>query len=408
MFRSLKEYPRIMWIICIGVAISAIGESFLWPLTTTYIHVTLGKSLTVATLVLLLQYTGCLIGNLVGGMLFDRWDGRKTIALAITGAIVLLLLMSLQLGFVQYVIFLVLLGICNGMIWPLQRALGATLWPEGGRRAMNMIYVANNLGVAIGAASGGLLASHSFSMAFLGNALTYAVFLAIFLINIKPTHLIRQKEAQKQRAAAPAVRVSMRVWASLGAISVGLTVLVITYVQWQTTLSTYVQALGVTMPLYSFLWTLNGLVIVLGQPILSWALHKSLLSIQGQIVIGALIFILSWMIISSTTAYLGFAVAMCIITVGEMLVWPGVPAIAAELAPSGREGIFQGIAFSGQSVGRMIGPLLGGFLYEQHSSDSMILTMTAISVVALGCFLLYGRLGRRSTPHDVSAAPPSL
>lgn len=272
---------------------------------------------------------------------------------------------------------------------------------------MNMIYVANNLGVAIGAASGGLLASHSFAMAFLGNAITYALFLAIFLINIKPKHLARQKEVQQQQAASPPVRVPMRVWVSLGTVSVGLTVLVITYVQWQTTLSTYVQALGVSMPLYSFLWTLNGLVIVLGQPILSWILFKSRLSLQGQIIAGALIFILSWLIISSTTAYIGFAIAMCIITVGEMLVWPGVPAIAAELAPSGREGIFQGIAFSGQSIGRMVGPLLGGFLYEQHSSDSMLLTMTAISIVALGCFLFNGVLDRKKVKGEL-VQPPSL
>jgi MFS family permease len=397
MFRGLKEYPRIMWIIAVGTTISATGEAFFWPLTTAYIHNALGRSLTVAMTVLLLQYSFCLIGNVVGGMLFDRWSGRKTITLAVCSAICILVLMALQHDFYTFVGLLMLLGLCNGMIWPLMRALGATLWPEGGRRAMNMLYVAHNLGVALGSTLGGLLASQSFTLAFLGNALSYLIFIGIFLFNVREQHLApatRKDKKGGEKSAAP--RIPFTTWTSLGMLCMGLTVLVVTYTQWQTTYSAYIMDLGSSMTAYSFLWTLNGIVIVAGQPLLSFVIHRFSLTLKQQIVYGAMIFALSTLCIMVTESYAGFVAGMVIITLGEMLVWPGVPALAADMAPPGRTGLFQGIAFSGQSVGRMFGPLLGGLLYEQASAQTMLLTMTALSVLSVVSFAYYNRVGRRA------------
>src|SRR4051794_18506662 len=112
-----------MWKLSLAMVISAIGESFLWPIATTYIVHSFGKSLQVAALVLMLQSTGGLIGNVVGGLLFDRWNGRKTVTTAITSSIVLLLLMGTIQRFEIYVVLLFLLGFCTGMFWPCTRAL---------------------------------------------------------------------------------------------------------------------------------------------------------------------------------------------------------------------------------------------------------------------------------------------
>lgn len=52
---------------------------FLWPLNTIYMKQELGKSLTVAGLVLMINSFGMVIGNLLGGSLFDKLGGYKTI-----------------------------------------------------------------------------------------------------------------------------------------------------------------------------------------------------------------------------------------------------------------------------------------------------------------------------------------
>ena len=60
------------------MALNITGSSFL-ALNTIYMKQELGKSLTVAGLVLMINSFGMVIGNLLGGSLFDKLGGYKTI-----------------------------------------------------------------------------------------------------------------------------------------------------------------------------------------------------------------------------------------------------------------------------------------------------------------------------------------
>jgi MFS family permease len=407
--RSLiGAYPRVMWGLAVALVISAVGESFLWPLTTTYIVQDFGKSMHVAALVLALQYAGTLIGNVGGGMLFDKWSGRKTVITAITSSVLLLILMGTLHNFSLYACFLFLLGICNGTFWPSSRAFAAVLWPEGGRAGQNMLYVANNLGVAIGATIGGIVAGHSFKAAFYSNAAMYVIFLVLFMIIIQERTLKQKRFDSQMVATHPAATgtasslapktISVREWLSMGVLIFGLMLLVITYSQWQTTISNYVLSLGITLSAYSVLWAVNGVVIVLFQPLLSFCIKRFSLSLKSQVLIGGCFFALALLTISMSSMYAAFLLGMIIVTWGEMMVWPAVPAIAAEMAPLGREGFFQGIATTGQSVGRMIGPLFGSMMYETYSASAMLSSMIVLAVLAWICFFNYDRMRKLPKP----------
>ena len=56
----------------------------MWPLNTIYMKQELGKSLTVAGLVLMINSFGMVIGNLLGGSLFDKLGGYKTILIELS------------------------------------------------------------------------------------------------------------------------------------------------------------------------------------------------------------------------------------------------------------------------------------------------------------------------------------
>jgi MFS family permease len=82
---------------------------------------------------------------------------------------------------------------------------------------------------------------------------------------------------------------------------------------------------------------------------------------------------------------------MVTLTLGEVFLWPAFPAAVAQLSPAHRKGYFQGLIGMGATVGRMIGPLAGGLLYDYSSYSIMIFAMIGLLVVPFTCILLYAR-----------------
>src|SRR5690625_2744424 len=103
--------PRYIWLLAIATTISVTGGSFLWPLNTIYMHNELGKSLAFAGIVLMLNQGATIIGNLIGGILFDKFSPYKTIVygtlLSLSSAILLAMFHSYIIG---YTFFLILIG----------------------------------------------------------------------------------------------------------------------------------------------------------------------------------------------------------------------------------------------------------------------------------------------------------
>lgn len=57
--------PKSLWFLIIGMLVNVTGASFLWPLNTIYINEHLGKSLSVAGVVLMLNSAASVVGNLL-------------------------------------------------------------------------------------------------------------------------------------------------------------------------------------------------------------------------------------------------------------------------------------------------------------------------------------------------------
>lgn len=402
----------MLWILSIGAVINLTGMSFLWPMNTIYINQILGKSLQIAGLVLLFQQAAAIVGNILGGMLFDRFGGRKTIILGIFSAMVIVFGMGWVENFLYYAVLMTLLGFCFGITFPAMNALATAVWPEGGRKAINVIYVSQNLGVALGSALGGFLASVSFQWVFFGNALTYAMFLTLFVVVFKEHRLAQEPELASSslitragtglESASNGQKQGFVRMIPLGLLGIGFVIGWMAYVQWQSTIAVHIQTLGIALAAYSVLWTLNGTVIVLGQPISSWFINRFATTLKKQIIIGVIIYALAMAIAGSSVSYYGFVLAMIIMTFGEMLVWPGVPSLAADMAPKGRSGMYQGIVSSAATGGRMLGPLFGAMLFERFSPEIMFTTMVVLCLVSALCFYAHDKLVKPSKLHSSS------
>ncbi|ASS72306.1 MDR family MFS transporter [Bacillus atrophaeus] len=380
--------PRALKILVIGMFMNVTGASFLWPLNTIYIHNHLGKSLTVAGLVLMLNSGASVVGNLCGGVLFDKIGGYKTIMLGIVITLVSLLGLIFFHQWPYYIWLLTIVGFGSGVVFPASYAMAGSIWPEGGRKAFNAIYVAQNAGVAVGSALGGAVAAFSFTYVFMANAMLYAVFFFIVYFGFRNI----QSEQAAQTSILDFEPVSSRAsFTALMILSSGYVLGWVAYSQWSTTIASHTQSIGMSLSLYSVLWTVNGILIVLGQPLVGFLVKKWAESLKAQMVIGFVIFIMSYGILLAAKQFHMFLAAMIILTIGEMLVWPAVPTIANKLAPKGKEGFYQGFVNSAATGGRMIGPLFGGVLVDKYGIHVLVIALMVLLLASIVTTVIYDR-----------------
>lgn len=381
--------PRALWLLIIGMAVNVTGNSFLWPLNSIYIHEHLGKSLSVAGVVLMLNSGASVIGNLYGGRLFDKLGGYKSILLGIIITLFALVGLSIWHGWPEYVAFLTIIGFGTGIVFPSMYAMAGSVWKEGGRKAFNAMYVAQNLGVAVGAALGGIVADYSFQLIFLANTFMYMLFFLIAVFGYKGITSDSAKQADIQNDKAQVN--SRKNLHALLILCSGYLLCWVAYVQWPTTIASYTQQIHISLTQYSLLWTINGALIVLGQPLLNIILKHLAASLKLQMLIGIGIFIISFFVAGKASAFSGFLAAMLILTIGEMFIWPAVPTVAYTLAPKGREGFYQGIVNSTATGGRMLGPLLGGVLVDLYSMSTLFMVLIALFLISIVTTLIYDR-----------------
>ena len=211
-------------------------------------------------------------------------------------------------------------------------AMAGSLWPDGGRRAFNAVYVAQNLGVALGASLGGYVASFSFDYIFIANALVFILFFLLVLFTFKGMDQSKDRQMHTSVLEQRAKIHNKTAFISLLILCSGFLVVWIAYSQWQSTIASHTQSIGIPLEQYSSLWAINGFLIVLAQPLVKWFTDR-ITSPKQHIHIGTCILIISFTIAMFAENFTMFAVAMVILTIGEVLVWPAIPTLANKLSP---------------------------------------------------------------------------
>ncbi|MER2114477.1 MAG: MFS transporter [Solibacillus isronensis] len=387
--------PKQVWFLIIGTFVNTVGNSFLWPLNSIYIHDHLGKSLTTAGIVLMLNSLAGVFGNLVGGYLFDKLGGYKAILIGVVFNLISITLLTIWHDWPQYIVFLTMLGFSGGIVYPAIYAIAGSAWPEGGRRAFNSIFLANNVGVAIGPALAGIVADIKFDYVFSANLFFYAIFFVLVITTYKRFDMkgLTTKPFSgetKRRNRGPIMAISI--------LSISLIVCWLSYSQWSATISSYTQGLGMSLSEYSLLWTINGFMIVAVQPIIRPLVTRWENKIKHQLVLGLILMSLSYIVVYFAQDFKMFAAAMVILTFGEVFFTPVIPMIANKLAPHGQEGFYQGLVNSASTIGRMIGPVFGGLMVDLYGMQILMLILSLLIVIAIIPCLVFDRtLGKEQT-----------
>jgi MFS family permease len=397
-FGKLAGFPLSIWFLGFGCFINISGLSLLWPVNAIYVHIQLHQPMTMAGIVLMIYSGAGFFGSFIGGWLYDRFGAIKVLVAGLLVGAISILVPAFDHAWSVYILIMVIFGIACSVPFPVLSSLAGHAWPEGGRSAFNFLYVANNLGVALGTALGGFLAQTSFRSVFIGICVAYSIFIVLVLTLFRKPfneiyHRARQKEEHKNKTKLSALHLP---WGALSALFLGFIVAWAVYVQWQAVISVYMQAIGFSLASYSVLWTLNGILIFVTQPLVSIVV-KRFPSYTAQMIGGVLLFGASFVVLLYFREYSAFVIAMVLTTLGEIFVWPAVPAAVAEISPPNRIGMLQGLVGSAATFGRMLGPLAGGILYDYGSVHLVLFCSVITLILPMFMFLLFRRL---STIHS--------
>ena len=166
----------------------------------------------------------------------------------------------------------------------------------------------------------------------------------------------------------------------------------IAYIQWETTIASFTQSINISMSQYSVLWTINGIMILVAQPLIRPIIILLKGNLKHQMFVGILIFMSSFLVTSFANHFAIFVVGMVILTFGEMFVWPAVPTIANQLAPVGKQGQYQGFVNSASTVGKAFGPFIGGILVDTFNMSMMFIGMIILLSFALLFLSFYDKV----------------
>ncbi|NLR32534.1 MDR family MFS transporter [Levilactobacillus tujiorum] len=383
MWKSNKEVS-LAGILSATLLLNA-AAACMWPLTTVYMHNQLHQTLTLAGIALLGMSLCMILGNWLGGWLFDNWSPFKSAVLGTLCSFIPMLILIFFHGWPIFGIMLLFIGLGDGVVMTVVNSFAANVTSISSRRVFNYLYIGMNLGVVIGTLMVGYLMDHGVQLVFIAASICYTALLLIILADFR-MKITTKTQHHKHQAAKPA-QLNL-IWL----IAVMVFCLYMSYTLWESVISVHMTNLGISFEHYSLLWTLNGLMIVFGQPIANRL--GSYFKMSSQIAVGSLIFILSFLILVFAKTYAVFVVTMVILTIGEMIGFPGIPAWIDKLAGDNDKGKFQGIYNMAISFGRAVGPLYGGLLIEYGSYRDLFGSVTLLMLLALAAVMIRNRMNR--------------
>lgn len=372
---------KLIWLI-VGELATWIGASFIWPLTSVYLNKQLHISLSIIGVVLFCNCAGNILGSIISGRLYDKYNPYPLMLWGLGLDAVVLFLMAAFHGWPEYWVWLTLTGFLGGWNGTLINSVATSLKKYPSRYVFNVLYFSQNLGVVTGTLIVGYLYDFSITLLFVIAALLFVIAFINAVFNYKPIiafhkeRMAKHKKGEKHKAEPMPKRnfiMTMVFFTTLG-------VTWLMYMNWESNLSVYMVSLGIPFHLYSLLWTLNAGVIVIMQGILA-RFPNIFKNLFHQIIFGICMFSLSFITLVFAKDFAHFALSMFILTLGESTAFPAIPAYVNDLSPLTSKGKYQGANMVASGIGRAFGPLFGGLIID-HAGYIPFFWVAAI-VIAL-------------------------
>ena len=402
--KVFNEYPRAFWTYNLIVFIDRLGGFMLYPFFALYLtkKFDIGMS-TVGLLFAVFSISG-MVGSALGGALTDRM-GRKVVIVA---SLILSSLSALGMGFAPtlgiFIAVVVVVGTLSSIGHPAHEAVVADLLPPEKRaEGYGIIRVVFNVAVIIAPPIAGLLIANSYLTLFIVDAIISLISAAIVILALpetKPkTHALAKPETMKQTFAGYG-----RVFKDMPFLAfIGVTVMMtLVYMNMNSTLGVYMRdSHGMPEINFGAILSLNAIIVVVLQFWVTRRLekYKPMLMMAA----GSLLYAIGFAMYGFVSGIMLFALAMIIITIGEMIVSPFQQSVVASFAPEDMRGRYMAVSSLSWSIAFTIGPYFAGLILDSANPSLLWIFCGAIGILATLGFMTLNKTHR--SPTTIIAEP---
>lgn len=394
----MARYDRRVWTLFVGRIISATGFSIVIPFLSIYFY-GLGIPLaTIGTVFLVSTLIGAM-GQVVGGEIADHFGRRKIMIVAMGSRAVVFLLISVAIaggyGFLVIAALIVGSSFFGSLFDPASNAMIADIVPPSGRlEAYGLLRIGQNIGWTLGPLLGGLLAVMGYSTLYLLTAVCSAsvAFIIFFLVSESAkAGIVRHRLGLGDFVEIRRHHLPFLLFCIFSIF------LFLVMAQMSSAYSVYSDdVVGVSLTEVGYLYAINGIMVVCLQiPVSRYIARYRMTSV---ISVGAVLYAVGYFSVAFAHDFTGLAIAMVVITTGEIVTSPSSMNLVANLSPDEERGRFMGIFGLFSNSGWSLGPLIGGLLFDNFKSQPVLLWGGVASFAlfsAVGFYSLRGLLEER-------------
>ncbi|MHC1709583.1 MAG: MDR family MFS transporter [Methanomassiliicoccales archaeon] len=362
-----RGFDRRMWVLFWSMLIDGVGYSLISPYILLFMKQDLGVSMAMGGLVLTIAGIIGAGGNMVGGLLADRYGRRGVMIVSMLARclsfVLLAVMVTYQPEFVSIAIVLTLSYFFGGVFQPANNAMIADITePSRRMEAYGLIRVAWNVGFAVGPIVGGMLILVSFPLTFTISAIISFVAALIVALMLTESYVPVPKEKKEPGLRGIGDLKPIFLLFCLFALP-----LFIMSGQFGSTYTVYAnERIGIDTATIGLVFGLNGIMVVLMQmPISRWLTERN--PYMGMLA-GSVVYSVGYLLVAAVTDGYWLALSMIIITMGEIIVVPVSNALTVLLAPDDSRGKYLGVFGVVSSFGWFGSTFVGGILYDTYDN----------------------------------------
>lgn len=388
-WKGLEGLPRDLWLICGAVLINRTGTMVL-PFLVLYLTGSQGFSVGEAGFTVTLYGLGSLVTAPVAGAIGDRIGPLRVMRASLLLSGVVMSVIPMVHGRMPIMAMTLALAIAAEGARPAAMALVTDAAPAGRHKAAFAVHrLAINLGMSVGPATGGLLASVSFPLIFFVDGATSIAAGLVLMTARLPAVEAARSAAVARRTGRQGSRLRDELHAftdrRLMLFLAAMLPVLIVFFQHQAAMPLYlVGELGMSEATYGLVFTVNTVLIILIEvPLNLW---MSSWPHRRALPLGALLTAAGFGATGLVAGFPMLALTVVVWTFGEMILLPGASAWVAESAPAHRRGAYMGVFIMSFSVAFSSGPWLGATVYERFGGGvlwSLVFAFGCLSTALL-------------------------